>query len=309
MLTGVSPPFDAWTSTSSKPSPLTAGSTTSKEGKKKAKKHGTSAYLKGRQQITPQQAMENCDYSGWMKKKSSSLMTTWKTRLFVLRGRRLAYYYTENDTEEKGLIDISSHRVLPANNERMTGLHASLTGAASSPTSPHNATIQTTASADSAKGIPGLEEDVSGMFIFKLVPPRAGLQKGVQFTKPIVHYFAVDSLAVGRLWMAALMKATIDRDEALPFTTTYQQKTISLEKARAMRQRPPNLMDEDGTEDAERKSEISKESIQESTIHEEDEKGLAISGLDDAKALLAYADSADPHPDHRPDSTATAIAM
>jgi len=288
---------------------FTAGSTTSKEGKKKAKKHGTSAYLKGRQQITPQQAMENCDYSGWMKKKSSSLMTTWKTRLFVLRGRRLAYYYTENDTEEKGLIDISSHRVLPANNERMTGLHASLTGAASSPTSPHNATIQTTASADSAKGIPGLEEDVSGMFIFKLVPPRAGLQKGVQFTKPIVHYFAVDSLAVGRLWMAALMKATIDRDEALPFTTTYQQKTISLEKARAMRQRPPNLMDEDGMEDAERKSEISKESIQESTIHEEDEKGLAISGLDDAKALLAYADSPGPHAEHKPDSTATAIAM
>ncbi|RAQ99172.1 polarized growth protein boi2 [Stemphylium lycopersici] len=292
---------------------LTAGSTgtkEAKEGRKKAKKHGTSAYLKGRQQITPQQAMENCDYSGWMKKKSSSLMTTWKTRLFVLRGRRLAYYYTENDTEEKGLIDISSHRVLPANDERMTGLHASLTGAASSPVSPQNATIQTTASADSAKGIPGMEGDVEGMFIFKLVPPRAGLQKGVQFTKPIVHYFAVDSLAVGRLWMAALMKATIDRDEALPFTTTYQQKTISLEKARAMRQRPPNLMDEDienGLVDAEKKSEYSKESLQESTIHEEDEKGLAISGLDDAKALLAYADSSDMNLDHPHDGTATAI--
>jgi hypothetical protein len=288
---------------------FTGNSATSKNAKK-AKKHGTSAYPKGRQQITPQQAMENCDYSGWMKKKSSSLMTTWKTRLFVLRGRRLAYYYTENDTEEKGLIDISSHRVLPANNERMTSLHASMTGAASSPTSPHNATIQTTASADSAKGIPGLEEDMTGMFIFKLVPPRAGLQKGVQFTKPIVHYFAVDSLAVGRLWMAALMKATIDRDEALPFTTTYQQKTISLEKARAMRQRPPNLMDDEdlvetGSGDAERKSEYSKESIQESTIHEEDEKGLAISGLDDAKALLAYADIPD---EHKHDSTATAVA-
>jgi hypothetical protein len=288
---------------------VTGSSATSKSGKK-AKKHGTSAYLKGRQQITPQQAMENCDYSGWMKKKSSSLMTTWKTRLFVLRGRRLAYYYTENDTEEKGLIDISSHRVLPANNERMTSLHASMTGAASSPTSPQNATIQTTASADSAKGIPGLEEDMTGMFIFKLVPPRAGLQKGVQFTKPIVHYFAVDSLAVGRLWMAALMKATIDRDEALPFTTTYQQKTISLEKARAMRQRPPNLMDDEdlaetGSGDAERKSEYSKESIQESTIHEEDEKGLAISGLNDAKALLAYADIPD---EHKHDSTATAVA-
>lgn len=261
--------------------------------KKKASKHGTSAYLKGRQQITPQDAMKNCDYSGWMKKKSSSLMTTWKTRLFVLRGRRLSYYYSENDKEEKGLIDISSHRVLPANNERMTGLHASLTRAASSPSSPHNATIETAASVDSAKAANNVEENMDGMFIFKLVPPRAGLQKGVQFTKPIVHYFAVDSLAVGRLWMAALMKATIDRDEGLPFTTTYQQKTITLEKARAMRQRPPNLMDEEDADTASSKrSELGKESIQDSTIHEEDEKqGLAISGLDSAQAMLSYAEN------------------
>jgi hypothetical protein len=288
---------------------LTSGSTTTKDARKKAKKHGTSAYLKGRQQIPPQVAMEQCDYSGWMKKKSSSLMTTWKTRLFVLRGRRLSYYYTENDTEEKGLIDISSHRVLPANDERMTGLHATITRAASSPSSPHNATIQTTASTDSANGI---EEDMSGMFIFKLVPPRAGLQRGVQFTKPIVHYFAVDSLAVGRLWMAALMKATIDRDEALPFTTTYQQKTISLEKARAMRQRPPNLMDEDdaenGSADHEKKSDYPKESMQGSIIHEEDEKGLAISGLDDAKALLAYAENSDSTTDRPSEKVPTAIA-
>lgn len=272
----------------------TSGATGTKEvvPKKKASKHGTSAYLKGRQQITPQEAMKNCDYSGWMKKKSSSLMTTWKTRLFVLRGRRLSYYYSENDTEEKGLIDISSHRVLPANNERMTGLHASITRAASSPSSPHNATIETAASVDSAKAT-NIEESMDGMFIFKLVPPRAGLQKGVQFTKPIVHYFAVDSLAVGRLWMAALMKATIDRDEGLPFTTTYQQKTISLEKARAMRQRPPNLMDDEDIEtSSSKRSELGKESIQDSTIHEEDEKqGLAISGLDGAQALLSYAEN------------------
>jgi hypothetical protein len=285
------------------------GNSTATKDRKKASKHGTSAYRKGRLQVTPQQAMEHCDYSGWMKKKSSSLMTTWKTRLFVLRGRRLAYYYSENDTEEKGLIDISSHRVLPATNERMTGLHATITRAASSPSSPHNATIQTAAATDSANGI---EEDMSGMFIFKLVPPRAGLQRGVQFTKPIVHYFAVDSLAVGRLWMAALMKATIDRDEALPFTTTYQQKTISLEKAQAMRQRPPNLMDEEDTEngsgDNEKKSEYSKESIQESIIHEEDEKGLAISGLDDAKAILAYADTPDSTTDHRAEKSPTSVA-
>lgn len=279
----------------------TSGSTATKDGaKKKASKHGTSAYLKGRQQITPQEAMKNCDYSGWMKKKSSSLMTTWKTRLFVLRGRRLSYYYSENDTEEKGLIDISSHRVLPANNERMTGLHASITRAASSPSSPQNATIQTAASVDSANAANSVEENLDGMFIFKLVPPRAGLQKGVQFTKPIVHYFAVDSLAVGRLWMAALMKATIDRDEGLPFTTTYQQKTISLEKARAMRQRPPNLMDDEDVEtassQAEKKSELGKESLQDSVIHEEDEKqGLAISGLDGAQALLNYAENGSHH--------------
>ncbi|KAJ4330293.1 hypothetical protein N0V95_010080, partial [Ascochyta clinopodiicola] len=279
----------------------TSSSTATKDGaKKKASKHGTSAYLKGRQQISPQEAMKNCDYSGWMKKKSSSLMTTWKTRLFVLRGRRLSYYYSENDTEEKGLIDISSHRVLPANNERMTGLHASITRAASSPSSPQNATIQTAASVDSANAANGIEENMDGMFIFKLVPPRAGLQKGVQFTKPIVHYFAVDSLAVGRLWMAALMKATIDRDDGLPFTTTYQQKTISLEKARAMRQRPPNLMDDEDAEtassQAEKRSELGKESLQDSIIHEEDEKsGLAISGLDGAQALLHYAETGSHH--------------
>lgn len=277
------------------------GSSLGKDGKKRSKKHGTSAYLRGRQQITPQEAMEGCDYSGWMKKKSSSLMTTWKTRLFVLRGRRLSYFYTENDTEEKGLIDISSHRVLPANNERITGFHATITRAASSPSSPQGATIPTAASAASN----GIEEDVSGMFIFKLVPPRAGLQRGVQFTKPIVHYFAVDSIQVGRLWMAALMKATIDRDDSLSITTTYQQKTISLEKARAMRQRPPALMDDDDTEntsfDVESKQ-STKESIQESVIHEEDEKqGLAISGLDDAKALLDYAENgAEPDPQPQP---------
>lgn len=267
------------------------GSSLGKDSKKgPKKKHSTSAYLRGRQQITPQEAMEGCDYSGWMKKKSSSLMTTWKTRLFVLRGRRLSYFYTENDTEEKGLIDISSHRVLPANNERITGFHATITRATSSPSSPQGATIPTAASAVSSV----IEEGMEGMFIFKLVPPRAGLQRGVQFTKPIVHYFAVDSIQVGRLWMAALMKATIDRDDSLSITTTYQQKTISLEKARAMRQRPPALMDDDDTETAslDNSKHSTKESIQESVIHEEDEKqGLAISGLDDAKALLDYAEN------------------
>ncbi|ORY14169.1 hypothetical protein BCR34DRAFT_241600 [Clohesyomyces aquaticus] len=283
---------------------LTGTSNSTGNSRKKSKKHGTSAYLRGRQVVTPQEAMVGCDYSGWMKKKSSSLMTTWKTRLFVLRGRRLSYFYTEYDTEEKGLIDISSHRVLPANSERITGLHATITRASSSPSSPQNATIPTAASTDSANAI---EEDMSGMFIFKLVPPRAGLQKGVQFTKPLVHYFAVDNIQLGRLWMAALMKATIDRDDSLPTSTTYQQKTITLEKAQAMRQRPPALMDDDDddkvSDDIEDKSKRSKESILESVIQEEEEdkQGLAISGLDDAKVLLDYAETGETRKPPNPD--------
>jgi hypothetical protein len=275
---------------------LTGGSSSAINTRRKSKKHTTSAYLRGRLALTPQEAMIGCDYSGWMKKKSSSLMTTWKTRLFVLRGRRLSYYYTEFDTEEKGLIDISSHRVLPANNEKMTGLHAAITRASSSPSSPQNATIPTAASAHSANVVG--EEDMEGMFIFKLVPPRVGLNKGVQFTKPLVHYFAVDTIQLGRLWMAALMKATIDRDDTLAVNTTYQQKTITLEKAQQMRQRPPALMDDDDVEtrsaDIESKKSGSKESesLQESVIHEEDEKqGLAITGLEDANALMEYAEN------------------
>ncbi|CAI6267012.1 unnamed protein product [Periconia digitata] len=285
---------------------LPAPNSAKDSAKRRSKKHNTSAYTRGREPISPQEAMKNCDYSGWMKKKSSSLMTTWKTRLFVLRGRRLSYYYSEYDTEEKGLIDISSHRVLPANNERITGFHVALTRAASSPSSPQNATIPT--AADNANGLGSLGEDMAGMFIFKLVPPRVGLQRGVQFTKPIVHYFAVDNIQVGRLWMAALMKATIDRDDSLAVTTTYQQRTITLDKARQMRQRPPALMDDDDTENQSvgesKKSAHSKESLHESVIHEEDEKqGLAISGLDDAKALLDFAENGEPEGDaSRPQS-------
>lgn len=187
-------------------------------------------------------------------------MTTWKTRLFVLRGRRLSYYYSEDDTEEKGLIDISFHRVLPANNDRITGLHATVTGATASPTSPQNAQIQTAASTDAQKAGEPLKGDASGMFIFKLVPPRAGLSKAVSFTKPMVHYFAVDNVQQGRLWMAALMKATIDRDDTNQVITTYKEKTISLAKAKAMRQRPPALMGPDELEKAAAEKEKNEES-------------------------------------------------
>ncbi|KAK2593696.1 hypothetical protein QQS21_008604 [Conoideocrella luteorostrata] len=209
----------------------------SKSSKRKGKKD-TSAYTRGLLKIGPLEAKQGADYYGWMKKKSSNLMTTWKPRLFVLKGRRLAYYYSEDDDQEKGLIDISFHRVLPAGNERLTGLHATLTGAAGG-----------------GPSIPLIGNDSAGtadksnepVFIFKLMPPRAGLSRAVNFTKPTVHYFAVPNIEQGRLWMAALMKATIDRDDSQPITTTYQQKTISLTKAKQMRHRPPALMNLDET--------------------------------------------------------------
>ncbi|KAI8956956.1 hypothetical protein F5Y11DRAFT_120692 [Daldinia sp. FL1419] len=242
-------------------SPYSAATTASRKSGKKTKQE-TSAYLRGLQKIGPREAIKDADYSGWMKKKSSHLMTTWKPRLFVLKGRRLAYYYSEDDTEEKGLIDISFHRVLPADNERLTGLHATLTGASNTPIMPADSNLPTLA--DNA-AVPA-EKGTDSMFIFKLMPPRAGLSKAVNFTKPTIHYFAVPNLQQGRTWMAALVKATIDRDDTQPMTTTYQQKTISLNKARAMRHRPPALMNLD-------------EKVEEGSKDVDDEKknGLGIS--------------------------------
>lgn len=221
-----------------------AGPVPTKAVSRRKPKRATSAYVRGLERKSPQEQMVGCDYNGWMKKKSSNLMTTWKSRLFVLRGRRLSYYYSESDTEEKGLIDISSHRVLPADHDFITGFHATVTGAKASPVSPSNAQSLTQAGAEAAaQPDPTTSKGNSdAIFIFKLVPPRAGLSRAVNFTKPTVHYFAVDNIIQGRLWMAALMKATIDRDETKPVTTTFQQKTISLVKARALRHRPPALM-------------------------------------------------------------------
>ncbi|KAK7943031.1 SAM domain-containing protein [Apiospora aurea] len=216
-------------------SPLSAAANQNRKAAKQKTKQETSAYQRGLLKISPREAVKGADYSGWMKKKNSNLMTTWKPRLFVLKGRRLSYFYSEDDTEEKGLIDISFHRVLPADTDRLTGLHATITGAGNTPVAP----------ADSDLASETLEKGDDAMFIFKLMPPRAGLSRAVNFTKPTVHYFACSNLKQGRLWMAALMKATIDRDDTKPMTSTYQQKTISLTKARQMRHRPPALMNLD----------------------------------------------------------------
>lgn len=215
-------------------------------------KQYTSAYTHGLLKIPPSEARKQCDYHGWMKKKSSGIMSSWKPRLFILRGRRLSYYYSEDDTEERGIIDISSHKVLVANDDPMITIHASVTGA-TKPTS----TPRTDPSASPTKP---RHVDV---FYFKLLPPKSGLSRAVQFTKPSIHYFQVETISEGRKWMGEIMKATIEHD-LTSFETTNKQKTISLAKARARKERPPELDD-------------TKKLVEEEKV--DDEKTLRQSGL------------------------------
>ncbi|KAJ6131471.1 hypothetical protein N7523_001177 [Penicillium sp. IBT 18751x] len=234
-------------------------------------KKDTSAYTRGLEKKSPQEQIDGCDYSGWMKKRSSNMMTTWKPRLFVLRGRRLSYYYSEDDTEERGLIDITAHRVLRADNDPIIALHATVTGATALPanasTSENGSGMKLTTPAVIASLT---NRDGNGPFFFKLVPPKTGNSRTVQFTKPTTHYFQVDTVKEGRLWMAAMMKATIERDLSMAVESTNKQKTISLKQARLMNQRPPALM-------------VPVE--QDPVIHEEEEEsGLRIDGLNLDKA-------------------------
>lgn len=238
-------------------------------------KKDTSAYTRGLEKKSPREQINGCDYSGWMKKRSSNLMTTWKPRLFILRGRRLSYYYSEDDTEERGLIDITAHRVLRADNDPIIALHATVTGATSLPanaSATENAGGMKVTNPAVLASLTG--KDASGPFFFKLVPPKSGNSRTVQFTKPTTHFFQVDSVQEGRLWMAALMKATIERDLSGKVETSNKQKTISLKQALLMQARPPALMN------------VPTSSEQPGQLLEEDEddKGLRIDGLNLAKS-------------------------
>ena len=243
--------------------------------RQKSKKH-TTAMMKGLKQTTPAEAAKDADYSGWMKKRGSTGVGAWKARFFVLNGRRLSYFYSNKDTRERGLIDITSHKVLPCTEDRLVGIHAALAAAASptsspkplpsplhqtlsspkSPTSPAKDSEKPTSDkkdkekkekgdkkdkAAKAEKKAHKEEKDHGWFTFKLVPPAPGAAKGVTFTPPRLHYLATDSREDGKKWMAAIMKATIDRDETKPVVTSYSAKTISLQKAQELRTRPPEL--------------------------------------------------------------------
>ncbi|KAK7205529.1 hypothetical protein BZA70DRAFT_161928 [Myxozyma melibiosi] len=171
---------------------------------KKLTKQQTSAFVEGRMAVTPSSAAATAEFSGWMSKRGGSGVGVWKNRFFTLHGTRLSYFATNDDQKERGLIDITAHKVVPvkANEDRLVSLYAASTGA--------------------------------GRYCFKLVPPAPGARKGVTFTAPKTHYFAVDSREDMRLWMNALMRATIDRDDTVPVISSCTTPTVSLAKAREM---------------------------------------------------------------------------
>ncbi|AET40990.1 uncharacterized protein Ecym_7141 [Eremothecium cymbalariae DBVPG len=166
-------------------------------------KKQTSAFTEGIRAITVSDATRDAECSGWMSKKGAGTMGVWKNRFFVLHGTRLSYFANANDNRERGLIDITSHRVLPAKeDDKFVALYAASVG--------------------------------KGRYCFKLVPPAPGSKKGLTFTQPRVHYFAVETREEMRTWMAALMKATIDIDNTVPVISSCATPTVSLSRAQEM---------------------------------------------------------------------------
>jgi hypothetical protein len=167
-------------------------------------KQKTSAFQEGLNSVTPSEALKTASISGWMSKRGSVSVGTWKARFFTLHGTRLSYFTSFSDTKEKGLIDVTSHRVVAVGDtdDKFVGLYAASVGA--------------------------------GRFCFKVVPPGPSALKGVVFTMPKVHYFAVDTREEMRAWMAAIMKATIDRDDRQPVVSSCATPTVPLAKAQEL---------------------------------------------------------------------------
>lgn len=170
----------------------------------RSNKMQTSAFQEGIRSITPTEAKKDADCSGWMFKRGNLSIGSWKHRYFTLHKTRLSYYTSTSDTKEKGLIDITSHRVLPATEaeDKLSAVYAATAG--------------------------------YGRYCFKLVPPAPGSRKGLTFTQQKVHYFAVETREEMRTWMSALMRATIELDETVPAISSCVTPTIPLQKAQEM---------------------------------------------------------------------------
>ncbi|RKP31614.1 hypothetical protein METBISCDRAFT_13698 [Metschnikowia bicuspidata] len=172
------------------------------------KKLKTSAFTEGIRDINPDDAIKMSSYSGWMSKKSGGTLG-WRLRYFTLHGTRLSYFTSLRDKREKGLIDITAHKVIPVStesevalNDKYVAMYASLAG--------------------------------FGRYCFKLVPPAPGFKKGLTFTQPKTHFFAVETQEEMRGWMKALMTATIDIDDSVPVVSSCNTPTVTLARAQEL---------------------------------------------------------------------------
>lgn len=169
-------------------------------------KSQTSAFQEGIREITPAEAAKQADFSGWMFKRGNLSIGTWKQRFFTLNKTRLSYFASSQDTREKGLIDVTAHRVVAATEaeDKLSAVYAASAG--------------------------------FGRYCFKLVPPAPGSRKGLTFTQQKVHYFAVETSEEMRDWMAAFMRATIELDDTVPVISSCVTPTIPLQRAQELLQ-------------------------------------------------------------------------
>lgn len=188
---------------------LRSVSTSNFRGLTGSRKLKTSAFQEGIREITPDEAIKTSNFSGWMSKKSGSTLG-WRSRYFTLHGTRLSYFTNLRDKKEKGLIDITAHKVIPistdgdsaSSNDKYVALYAALTGL--------------------------------GRYCFKIVPPAPGFKKGLTFTQPKTHFFAVETQEEMKGWLKALMTATIDIDDTVPVVSSCNTPTVSLAKAQEL---------------------------------------------------------------------------
>ncbi|KAG7662218.1 BOI2 [[Candida] subhashii] len=173
-----------------------------------SKKSKTSAFQEGIRTITPDEAIKAANFSGWMSKRSNNNLT-WRSRYFTLHGTRLSYFTSLKDKKERGLIDITAHKVVPIDPD------------------------QKTSGGDKYAAIYA-SSTLAGSYCFKLVPPAPGFKKGLTFTQPKTHYFAVETAEEMRGWIKALMTATIDIDDTVPVVSSCSTPTVSLAKAQEL---------------------------------------------------------------------------
>ncbi|EGV60616.1 polar growth protein [Yamadazyma tenuis] len=192
------------TSTISRFKTLRTASTTNFKNLTSSKKSKTSAFQEGIRSITPDEAIKSANYSGFMAKRTGNNLS-WRSRYFTLHGTRLSYFTSLKDKKEKGLIDITAHKVIPIDTDgedKYIALYAASTG--------------------------------FGRYCFKLIPPAPGFKKGLTFTQPKTHFFAVETQDEMRGWIKALMTATIDIDDSVPVVSSCSTPTVSLAKAQEL---------------------------------------------------------------------------